>query len=429
MRRSLLAALVCLLCLGSGCSDAAPPIDTTPPALDFADMEPRVRTVLSALHERVRAEPQSAHAWAELGYALDAHAMLVEAESSLERAVALDPERFKPAYLFAFLGDLNGRDADELVRRFERAAELRGDYAPLFLREGDAMNRAGRYDRARASYGRALEIDPKYGKAHTGLGGLLNVLGEPEAAISHLEQARAQAPDDRPTLAALAQAYGLVGRMDDAQEASERMRATEGSALPHNDPLRAQVLALGVSSSAAFQRARRAMQAGDLAAAVPDLEIVAEAQPQDPDVPVRLAFVLLKLGRTARGVEELEKALKLDADHSEAHALMAQVEVERGALDAALERFARAYRGTPLDSDSHRAWGVALAQQSRHDEAAGQFKMAIEQSPKDPEPRYLMALSLELAGRVPEAIRAYEEAVRVLPAHPLAQRLGPLRAK
>lgn len=416
-----------VLGLLTACGGGAPATDLAPvPTLEFESMEPRVAQVLRGLHANVTSGEASARAWAELGFALDAHALLVEGEVCLGNAVALDPEGFEHAYMYAFLGDLNGRDPAEVERRFRAAIALRDDYAPAHLRMGDAMNRAGRGDVARAAYERALEIDPSYGKAHSGLGALLSIEGDPSAAIEHLERARAEAPDDRPTIAALAQAYTLTGRMEEAQAASARVQELAGAQLSYKDPIRSRILASAVSSWSAFQRAQRSIQAGDLAAALPDLEIVAEAQPNEAGSFARLAFVTLRLGRLDESVMHLTTALALDPAHPESNALMGQIEVERGEFEEALARFERAYQGEPLDVPSHFAWGVALARQVRYDESAAQFQLVIEQDPGNVDGHYRRALALELGGRVPEAIASYRKAVALAPTHPLAQRLPPL---
>ncbi|MCP3918957.1 MAG: tetratricopeptide repeat protein [bacterium] len=426
--------LIALAACGGGGPELAPA-----PTLELDSMEPRVARLLGDRLAGVTSAPRSAQAWTQLGFALDAHSMLDEAEMCLANAVALDTGAFEAAYMYAFLGDLNGCGADEIERRFHVALSSRSDYAPAHVRLGDARNRAGRSELAREAYERALELDPFYGKAHSRLGALLaSEKGTAAAAIAHLEKARAEAPDDRPTIAALAQAYGQAGRADDARAAAVRAPKLERPTLSFKDPIHAGILASAVSSLAALQRAQRAIRSRDYAAAVRDLEIFVEARPEEPEGFARLALAKLKLGRIEESANHLDAALALEPTNTEANVLMGQIEVERGELANATARFERVFDGETLDPDTHFAWGVALARQSRYEEAIVQFDTVIRLRPKDRQGRdlavtkdslFLRAMALELTGSVPQAIEAYREAIALAPQHPLAKRLPPLLAR
>jgi tetratricopeptide (TPR) repeat protein len=107
-----------------------------------------------------------------------------EAERALRRAIELDP-KLGVAYLALCSMAIHRRDYEEaecLVRQALRIEETRSGYCLL----GSALSRHGRREEAKASYLKAIEMDPQFEEAYFNLGVLVGDSdpGEAEALFS-----------------------------------------------------------------------------------------------------------------------------------------------------------------------------------------------------------------------------------------------------
>jgi predicted O-linked N-acetylglucosamine transferase (SPINDLY family) len=84
---------------------------------------------------------------------------------------------------------------DEAVREFERAIQLRADYAPGYFNIASIRFDQGRVDEAAALWRKAIEIKPDYYHAHAALGSALRRLGRLEEAIASCRRALGIKPD------------------------------------------------------------------------------------------------------------------------------------------------------------------------------------------------------------------------------------------
>ena len=148
--------LVSLGCGGQPGSEAP-----VPPDPDLAGMEPQVADLLRGARQSVVADQSSAEAWGVLGAAYDAHGLMIVAELCYRRAHELAPEDFKWAYLLAVVREIQGADHAEVVELFGRAARIRPDYAPIYVRLGDALSLRGEHEAARDAFHRALRLEPQ----------------------------------------------------------------------------------------------------------------------------------------------------------------------------------------------------------------------------------------------------------------------------
>lgn len=115
-----------------------------PPDIDLNGMPAPVARAIGGAHEAVVRDPRSGPAWGRLGSVLDAHHLFDEAAICYGRALALDPDEFRWAYLLAVVQDFRGVEVDELHSAFDAAVALNSRFPPLFLRYGDALVRQGR---------------------------------------------------------------------------------------------------------------------------------------------------------------------------------------------------------------------------------------------------------------------------------------------
>jgi Flp pilus assembly protein TadD len=82
----------------------------------------------------------------------------------------------------------------EAVEAFERAIEIKPDYAPAYHNLGLVWWTLGQLDRAAASYRKAIDIEPTNDEPHCGLARVLARQGEHDDALAVLHNAAACAP-------------------------------------------------------------------------------------------------------------------------------------------------------------------------------------------------------------------------------------------
>ena len=196
----------------------------------------------------------------------------------------------------------------------------------------DALHR-GAYEKALRYYGRALEQDREQPDAWLGQVEALLQMGQPEEAMTWMEQAAAVIGEVPRLLALRAVAAARRGALDDARAWSDRA-LREGPDEPAVWLSRAEVLYQAgsermarVNLDKAHERAPGARTAlrcgevalggGDLSAARPWLERAARDAPDNPVAALRLGVYWERAGDLERAKVELSRALALEP-HMEA---------------------------------------------------------------------------------------------------------------
>ncbi len=436
------AALLTLI----GCGDASPGSSTETaaaagstaegdlralPDLDLTSMEAPVRELLAKRVAAVSAAPSSADAWAKLGFALDAHMLLEEAEAALARSLELDAGAFEAAYDFAFVGTLLERSDGEITRRFEAAAALRPSYAPVFARLGDHLLQAGDTRGAATRYRAALDVFAAYDYARLGLSRAQLVDDDPSAhaaAAAALRGLFERFPGDGATATALGQALALTGDIDGAAKIAEEHAAArergDTAGVPIMDSLRVGILALSRTAAASFQRGESALRRGDLAAAATELERVLAADEGNRTARLMLAKTLVGQRRLDEARSHLTAALEAFEADPDAHAVLGQLDAEAGRFNNALTHFARVAESATPDGLTSRAWVTALGATQRWDEALFRLDEWEARSPDDTDIPYLRTMALINVGRMEEARSEFTSAVSRAPDHPLRPRIA-----
>ncbi len=161
----------------------------------------------------------------------EAHAMLAflkfvcdydwtGAELEFKRAIELNPNSGDTYDSYGLMLTSLER-YDEALEMQQRAHEL----DPVAHRHDNATTllRAGRYDEALRVVTRVLEVDPHYVMAHATLGWAYLLKGMPDRGVAELERAVALDPANTLFLSQLGQAFGRVGRTEEAHAVLRRL--------------------------------------------------------------------------------------------------------------------------------------------------------------------------------------------------------------
>jgi tetratricopeptide (TPR) repeat protein len=177
------------------------------------------------------------------------------AEIKLRAALEADPT----ARGFSDLGVLLEREGrtGEAVAQFEKAAELKPDFAAARANLGAALEKLGRLDEALMQLRKALETDARYAPAHYVLGLVLSRRGDAEGAVREWRSALAIDPKYAEAHVSLGDALDAQGR---TAEALAEWRA--GIELQPNDApsLRRAAWVLATSPDAALRDGAEALR-------------------------------------------------------------------------------------------------------------------------------------------------------------------------
>lgn len=106
--------------------------------------------------------------------------MALDRLAALRRLVEENPSDSRTRYMLAM--ELAGRgELEAAVREYEAVIAVDPDYVAAYMHGGQALERLGRLEEARAFYRRGIEASRRTGNRHAReeLEGLLALLGEP----------------------------------------------------------------------------------------------------------------------------------------------------------------------------------------------------------------------------------------------------------
>ena len=235
-------------------------------------------------------------------------------------------------------------DSDEAIKHFERAVELDPNFALAHCALGGAYaNRvikgfggAGDYERAEASFERALALDPRLLEARLHTVFIHLARGEKGQAREWVSIMRREAPNDVGVQFVSATLARLDGRYEEALEAFARM-------LKINPAERVVV---------SYNRARIFMYQGRYDDALAELDLGAAAEPAHPLVKTFRAVVLARRGDAEAAIKIMREVLERHPRMDGVRPLLAQFLIKGGEPDAArAELNARAREAAEADHD------------------------------------------------------------------------------
>jgi tetratricopeptide (TPR) repeat protein len=387
-----------------GCSGpGSAPAGTLP---DLTGQTPAVVAHLRAAHDAAVSAPRSAAAVGALCTAYHAD-LLFDAAARCYDALAPLDDSWRWRYARALIDIELGGD-DRLTGRLREIAAAAPEFAPVWLRLGDAEFKAARYDAAAEAWRRAAtrpsaEAAPvKDGPPHAvevplsayaslGLARVALVNGDPSGARDLLERLVSATPSFGPAFRLLAESYRALGRDADAARAVYQA-GRRPAFTPFADPV---VDALTRESRNSTLLLRVASDAALTVNAAWSEYLVRRAVEFDPANPE----AVLKLARVLRALERNGEALTFFLEYA---------------------------RMVPGDYLGLAHIGGCLSALGRYAEAEEYFRKSLA-GLDDATTHYNLGLLLSMTGRLPEAEREYRRAIALDPAQADARgNLGPL---
>ena len=262
-----------------------------------------------------------------------------EAVAAAQRMVDLRPALASLARV-SYLRELHG-DVDGAVTAMTQAvvagAGSAADVAYVETLLGDLHLRAGRTDRAEAAFRRALAQVDGFGAAEVGLAQVAGARGELAGAAGALRRVVDRLPQPA-WVALLGDAYGAVGRPDDAAAQYELVRAIEALN---------RVNGVAVDLELARFEADHARDPGARAEAAVEMAIAAHAARPTVFASDTLAWSLRQAGRPEEALPHARAAVRLGTADGLLWYHLATIEADLGMAGPAREHLARALDVSP----------------------------------------------------------------------------------
>jgi tetratricopeptide (TPR) repeat protein len=162
----------------------------------YADLETLWQTTLTR-------NPRCFLAHNNLGEILARRGLLDEASAHFQKAMQIRPDFAEARYNFGNVLLLEGRP-DEAAAQFQKVLEIQPDYAEAHNNLGNVLLEQGRVAAAMDHFQTALKIQPDFAEAHYNLGKALLDQGKVQEALAHCDAALKAQPDAPETLSLLA---------------------------------------------------------------------------------------------------------------------------------------------------------------------------------------------------------------------------------
>ena len=161
----------------------------------------------------------------------------------------------------------------------------------------------------------------------------------------------------------------------------------------------------------AFERARQAYKAGDLATARTEMEKAIAARPDDADANAWMGFLLVKSSDYARAIAHLEKALARRPDSTETmtnlgNAILLKPDHTADETDRAIQLFEKVAQKRPDAAEPQSNLGYAYARKKDFARAAAAYRKATMLKPNDGQTFINLGITLQSLGRLDEAAQA-----------------------
>ena len=253
---------------------------------------------------------------------------------------------------------------EEALAAYERAINLRPDYAEVWQEKAKTLYELKKYRESQSAYDKAIELKPEYLEAWTGRGYALEKLQQSQEAIASFDNALKIQPD---------YAAAWEGRGDtllDSQRYEE---------------------------------------------AIASYEKAVQFQPNLYDAWYNRGQAYQKLKQYDRAVESYQKAVEIKFDNYEAWYNIGNVFLEVNKNQEAFEAYEKAVRFQPNFYQGWYSKGIALLKMRRHEEAVEAYEKAVKLKPDYYQAWYNLGWSYHELRRYEQAIECYSRALDLNP--------------
>lgn len=303
---------------------------------------------------------------------------LANRKGALERSLAHNARGNVHWQAFVLTGD--SAQAEQSLGAFSQAIQLQSSLAVFYTNQGMLYNSMGDEQQAQAQFNRALELDPVYSPAHTGIGWSRYYTNDDVGAIEAFDQAIAVNAQD-------INAYIGKARVYQDQEASDYPAAIDtltkaAEVIPNN----VRIL-VNLGWARREQAVKTSLNQEEQKTAYRESEEwfrqALQINPDETDALTGLGWALYNQARLLQqtdlyqeSVEELNRSLKLKDNQPYAHSALGWNYYALEDYAGAEAAFNRAIELRPEYADAFLGLGDTLTKQNRLEEARAAYEQA-----------------------------------------------------
>ena len=300
------------------------------------------------------------------------------------------------------LAQLTWRDhPEQALDALAAALRLDPKFAAAHVDLGWLLNRLGRTEEAIPHFQRAVEINPRDARALDQLGAAFVALDRPSEAEKVLRRAAAISPEDPEVLMHLGHALMEAGHEEEARLYLNKFQSTHPARV--RGPWR-QAAMIESAGLPAAERGKREIER---------LRSEAAAHPDDPELELRLASLLLAEGRVEESEVEFRVLLTRNAPN--------RTWEQAGSFLLGFERYALARVFLQRAASANPAANLDLATAIFFLDGPGKALMVLDQLPgqqRSGDYLLLKAKILDAAGQAAESEKVLEQGMQLSFSHP-----------
>jgi tetratricopeptide (TPR) repeat protein len=287
-------------------------------------------------------------------------------------------------------------EVDSAIQIFQKAVELKSDFAEAHSHLGVALRMKGLTDEAIKALRKAIELKPDFAEAHTNLGNALLQKGQMDEAIDAYRKAIKRKPDDATAHSNLGIVLLQKGQVDEAIAALfEAIELDPNLAEAHGnlgDALRRKERT--VEAIAAWRRAIK-------------------LKPDYAEVYLHLGITLARMDRVEEAIAVFRKAIETKPNFAPAHANLGACMVQKGQIDEAIASLRKAIALDSNHAEAHYYLGIALGRKDQLDEAIAEYRRAIELKPNFDKAYEMLDSALQNPSQTDEGVVIYNELLNI----------------
>jgi len=253
---------------------------------------------------------------------------------------------------------------EEAIEAYNKAIELKPDYADAYNNMGAALKDQGKMDKAIEAYNKSIVFKSNYPEAYYNIGLILKDQGKLDEAIEAYNKSIALKPDYADAYNNMGNALKDQGKLDKAIEAYDK------------------ALSLKPNNAVIYSNMGNALQ---------------------------------DQGKMDKAIEAYNKSIVLKPDYADAYNNMGNALQDQGKLDEAIEAYNKSIALKPDYADTYNNMGTALKDQGKLDEAIEAYNKSIALKPDYAEAYCNKGTTLQVQGKFDEAIEAYNKSIALKP--------------
>ncbi len=289
---------------------------------------------------------------------------------------------------------------EEALKAYNRAVELRPEYADAWKGQGNTLLALKQYEDARNAYDKAIQIQPDSWEAWIGRGNALDYLQQYREALNSFDAALKIKRDSL-------EAWNSRGNVQiKLQQYSEAIASFDKAVKLESDYSPAWY-----SRGWALHNLRRYEEA------VKSYDKAVESKPDFPQAWYQRGNALINLQKYNEAVESYEKAVQFQPNFSKAWYSQGSALINLRNYQKAVASFEQAVKFNPGDAEAWYNHGWSLHQLQRYEEAVTSYNKAIRWRRNYHQARYNLGNAFYNLKRYEDAIASYNRVVEIKPDH------------